>query len=86
MRETAEKARVERTFTAFVCDRCKKRATPDDFVEWQEFQLFGGTGGYGSAFGDGNHWHADLCMGCAKLILGPYLWYSDEDGKPVNGT
>jgi hypothetical protein len=36
-----------------ICDRCGKKITLDDIVEWEEKYLIRFTGGYGSVFGDG---------------------------------
>ena len=43
----------ERMALECICDRCGKSITPNNFVEWEEKQAMGFTGGYGSVFGDG---------------------------------
>lgn len=88
MMEIIETNEIRREVQALHCDRCKVRVTPDNVVEWQEFRDLGGTGGYGSVFGDGAHFHCDLCQSCLKAVIAPWLWYSDADGNrlPDNGN
>lgn len=55
-----------------VCDRCGKKITPDDIVEWEEKYLVRFTGGYGSVFGDGEQIECDLCQSCLHELIGPF--------------
>jgi len=46
------------------CSKCSKVITPDNIIEWQEWQSINFTGGYGSKFGDGQTIRIDLCQDC----------------------
>lgn len=59
--------------TAVTCDRCAKRMTKDDWIDWQEMLQIHFQGGYGSVFGDGMSFHCDLCQHCVKDVLGDYI-------------
>lgn len=56
-----------------ICDKCQKKITPDDVIEWQEVLSYRTVGGYGSVWGDGNEVELDLCQSCAKEVVGPYI-------------
>jgi len=57
MKESREVASV-------TCSKCSKVITPDNIIEWQEWQSINFTGGYGSKFGDGQTIRIDLCQDC----------------------
>jgi antitoxin CcdA len=54
------------------CDRCGLRVGRDDPV-FQEFTSIDHLCGYGSIFGDGSQLRLDLCQGCLKEVVGPWL-------------
>jgi hypothetical protein len=55
-----------------VCDRCGKKITPEDFIEWEEKLLIRFIGGYGSLFGDEAHVECDLCQSCLHDLISPF--------------
>jgi len=59
------------------CDRCGKKITEDDFVEWQELYSIDFIGGYGSVFGDGSRVSCDLCQKCLYELIGEFCDYND---------
>ncbi len=63
---------------AVQCNKCKKKYTPDDIIEWQEFLIIRRTGGYSSVFGDGCVYRIDLCQSCMFNLLSKYVEYIDE--------
>ena len=67
---------VER-IAAIVCNKCGKRIVHEDHIEWQESFIYCFTGGYGSVFGDGADLSVELCQGCMKELLGPYIRQKD---------
>jgi len=48
-----------------ICDKCGKKITPEDTLEWQEVVSWQTVGGYGSVWGDGETVGFDLCQNCA---------------------
>lgn len=58
---------------ACICDRCRRRLTPDDPGEWQERLSFDHICGFDSIFGDGNTVGLDLCQHCVLEVLGQWL-------------
>ena len=72
---TVEETRV----VSITCSKCKKVVTPDDFIEWQEFFVYTGCGGYGSVFGDGTKYRIDLCQSCMFKLIGGYAEDIDEE-------
>jgi hypothetical protein len=57
-----------------ICDKCGRKAHfNEDVFEYQEFQFYYISGGYGSVFGDPANLECDLCQHCVKELLGPYL-------------
>lgn len=61
------------------CDRCKRSVSRDgDVFEFQEFQFYFISGGYGSVFGDPANLECDLCQHCVKELIGPYLRESEQ--------
>jgi len=68
---------TEQRITAIECSRCKKTATPDDFVEWQEFFTWINTGGFGSVWGDGTKVSVDLCQQCTHDIFSGFATIHD---------
>ena len=81
VRETAEVERVDVCTTAIVCDKCGKRITPDEWVEWQEAFQFSGCGGYGSKFGDSCPFTLDLCEDCWHGLVGDLVKYRVEEDE-----
>ena len=67
----ATRTKEEQVAVECVCDRCGKKITSDDFVEWEEKYLVRLTGGYGSVFGDGEQIECDLCQACLHELIGP---------------
>ena len=55
--------------TAIECSKCGKKATPSDFIEWDEFISIHIEGGYGSVWGDGSDVNIDLCQSCAHSMF-----------------
>lgn len=70
-----EKVKVEsKQCTGIVCDRCKKEIDAEkDLFEFQEALMLSLTGGYGSVFGDGAKIELEICQGCVKEVLGPFM-------------
>ena len=62
---------------SITCDRCGKKITKDDFVEWQESYSIDFIGGYGSVFGDSNRVSCDLCQKCLYELIGEFCTYED---------
>ena len=81
VRETSEVQRVDVCVTAIVCDKCGKRITADDWVEWQEAFQFSGCGGYGSKFGDSCPFTLDLCEECWHGLVGGLVKYRDDENE-----
>jgi len=79
MRETGEMACVNVCVIAVVCDKCGKRITPDEWIEWQEIFRFSGCGGYGSKFGDLCPFTLDLCEDCWHGLVGSLVKYQVQD-------
>ena len=61
-----------------MCRKCGKEWGPEDYLEHQESLHLVDTGGYGSAFGDGNTWSVILCQDCTLEVLRPYIVWHDE--------
>lgn len=55
-----------------ICDKCAKKVTVDDMIEWQEFYHIRLTGGYGSVFGDTEEVKCDLCQKCLLEMIKDY--------------
>lgn len=70
--ETIETTVTDQELVALECNRCKKRATPEDVIEWQEFMSWSNTGGYGSVWGDGSQVSVDLCQQCAYDLFSEF--------------
>lgn len=64
---------------ACTCDRCQRRMTPEDDVDWYEKLSIAYRGGFGSVFGDGTEISIDLCQRCVKETLGSWLRLNDPD-------
>lgn len=67
--------------TAITCDKCGKTESRDVGMGFsEEWHCFGGTGGYGSPFGDMVRWRLDLCEGCFFAIVKDHVRhpYPDE--------
>jgi hypothetical protein len=62
----------------WVCDRCGMIVEPADW-ESQEMLHWGMTGGCGSVWGDGAHVSIDLCQSCAKVLLGEFVKYREDE-------
>ena len=60
-------------YKGIICDKCGKRITPDDWIDWQEALQIRFTGGFGSVFGDEMSFRCDLCQHCVKDVLGEYI-------------
>jgi hypothetical protein len=58
--------------SSIVCDKCKKRITPEDMVEYQELYFIRFIGGYGSVFGDSSEVSVDLCQCCLMDLIKPF--------------
>ena len=71
--ETVTEQREVELCTAIICDKCGKRITPDDWIDWQEALQIRFTGGFGSVFGDEMSFRCDLCQHCVKDVLGDYI-------------
>lgn len=73
--------------TAFVsqlrCDRCGVEAQHDVGDGFNNFVQIGFDAGWGSELGDGNRIDIDLCHGCLKTALGPWLRISSSGGNVV---
>ncbi len=71
--------------TAFVaqlrCDRCGTEAQHNAGDGFNNFVQISFDAGWGSELGDGNRIDVDLCHGCFKTALGPWLRIS-----PLAGT
>jgi hypothetical protein len=63
--------------TTITCSRCKMVIEPTDFIQWQELQSIGFTGGYGSVFGDGVSVSVDLCQQCLYDLIGDFVEYDE---------
>lgn len=63
--------------TAFVaqlrCDRCGTEAQHNAEDGFNNFVQISFDAGWGSELGDGNRIDVDLCHGCFKITLGPWL-------------
>lgn len=64
--------RVVLEVAACICDRCKRRMTPDD-LDWYERVSLNWRGGFDSIFGDGAEISIDLCQQCVKDALHAWL-------------
>jgi len=73
-----EVTKIEKEVMSITCNKCKKTATPDDTIEWQEFFSYVSSGGYGSVFGDSQLYRIDLCQNCLQELLGSFVEYIDE--------
>ena len=71
MKEYNQVPTTYQELAAVICDVCGERH--DDPLEIQEFVSIRFTGGYGSAFGDGDTYECDICQRCLKRLLGSYL-------------
>lgn len=65
------------------CDRCGLDAQHDVGDGFNNFVQIGFDAGWGSALGDGNRIDIDLCHGCLKTTLGPWLRISSSDGTAL---
>jgi hypothetical protein len=72
---TTEKVTYEKII-GFKCNKCHREFFND--LDCQEMVLFGDTGGYSCAFGDGVDYEICLCTKCAHEILGPYTEYKNR--------
>ena len=68
------------TIDKYICDKCKKEATPMDVMEYQEYITIKISPGFGSALGDaaGNVLECDLCSECQKDLFGDYMRWQKE--------
>ena len=73
MKHYTEVMKKVKMIDGVVCDKCGKRITMDDIVEYNEMFTYSFIGGYGSVFGDGIEMEIDLCQSCFKEVLGKYL-------------
>lgn len=65
---------LHQKLSAVECDVCKRVFDPSlDSMEIQEITEIHFIGGYSSIFGDGSEVSCDICQGCLKSLLGPYL-------------
>ena len=73
----------EKQFDKYICDKCKVDFNHDhvDFIDLQEFHSFGGTGGYGSLFGDMSRWSIDLCDKCCYGLFKDYIQYDPYENE-----
>ena len=55
------------------CDRCGVKAQHDVDEGFNNFVQIGFDTSWGSDLGDGNRIDIDLCHGCVKEALGPWL-------------
>lgn len=85
MIETDVRVVPQKFVTAIVCDCCKRRIEADDVMRFQEVQSFKFSGGYASAFGDGNYFECDLCDECCLKLFQPYMRQLFVGGEPPMG-
>ena len=78
MLEIEKRVSTVKKVTAKICDKCGRKATDDDIIEFQEFYRILFQGGYGSIFGDEQVVSADLCQHCLKKIIGDFCVYVKE--------
>lgn len=70
------------TFTAQLrCDRCGVLAQHNVDIGFNNFVQIGFDAGYGSDIGDGTRVDIDLCHGCLKDTLGPWLRLAKADSQ-----
>ncbi len=62
------------------CDRCGAKARYNEDFGFNNFEQIGFDAGWGSSLGDGVRVDIDLCHGCLKATLGPWLRLSKSDG------
>lgn len=64
-----------------ICNKCKREFKNDleDTIEFQEFFVYNGCGGWGSVFGDSCPFELHLCQDCLKELVGKYIAYKDWD-------
>ena len=60
------------------CNKCHKEYSDKDFIEWQEFFIYNGMGGYGSVFGDSCPYELDFCQHCFYELVKDYIKYTEE--------
>ena len=60
------------------CDRCGAEARYNVGDGFNNFLQLGFDASWGSAFGDGNRVDVDICHGCLKETLGPWLRVSSS--------
>jgi len=70
--------RAVQKVAACICDRCRRRMTPDEY-DWHEKLSIAYRGGFGSIFGDGRDICIDLCQQCVKETLGAWLRITSGD-------
>ena len=79
--------RTVQEVAACICDRCRRRMTPDDpDLEWFERVSIAYRGGFGSIFGDGCEIAIDLCQHCVQDTLGDWLRVASPDLEPAAGS
>lgn len=71
---------VEQKFQeSITCNVCKSTYNCEkDWEDVQEFHHVRFRGGYGSVFGDGVAFRADICQHCLKELLGEYITEDDN--------
>jgi hypothetical protein len=63
------------------CDRCGAEAQHNVDNGFNDFVSVGFDAGWGSSLGDGNRIDLDLCHGCLKETLGPWLRVSKSSAN-----
>ena len=71
-----ETIKEDRKFiTKLKCNKCHKEFTQNDTIDWQEFFIYNGMGGYGSIFDDSCSYELDLCQYCFHELVKDYIKY-----------
>ena len=65
--------RPERFVAQLKCDRCDAHADRNLDIGFNNFLQIGFDASWGSDLGDGTRVDVDLCHGCLKEMLGPWL-------------
>ena len=60
------------------CNKYQREYDQNDTIDWQEFFIYNGMGGYGSVFTDSCPYELDLCQNCFYELVKDYIKYIEE--------